>query len=259
MKIRHGFLLAAFSMTAAMGQVQNQLRDENQTGLQQARRTEPPAAVSDEMRGDIYMARKMYREALESYRKAPQGSAVIANKTGIAYHQLLQLDQARKHYERAVKLNPKYAEALNNIGTVHYAKKSYRRAIGFYKRALAITPLSASIHSNLGTAHFARKKYDDAAVCYQKALELDPDVFEHKSSAGVLLQERSVEERARFYFYLAKSYAQAGRTDRALQYMRKALEEGFKERKRFAEDPEFASMQQMPEFQELLAYQPRVL
>jgi pentatricopeptide repeat protein len=259
MKIRHGFLLAALSIAAALGQVQNQLRDENQTGLQQARRTDPPAAVSDETRGDIYMARKMYREALDSYKKAPQGSAVIANKTGIAYHQLLLLDQAKKQYERAIKLNPKYAEALNNIGTVHYAKKSYRRSISFYKKALVITPNSASIHSNLGTAYFARKKYQDAAVSYQRALELDPDVFEHKSSAGVLLQERSIEERAKFYFYLARTYAKAGRVDRALQYMRKALEEGFKERKRFAEDPEFASLQQLPEFQELLAYQPRVL
>jgi tetratricopeptide (TPR) repeat protein len=115
------------------------------------------------------------------------------------------------------------------------------------------------VHSNLGTAYFARKKYEDAAVCYQKALELDPDVFEHRSSAGVLLQERSVDERAKFYFYLAKSYAKAGQTDRVLQYMRKAIEEGFKERKRFAEDPEFASLQQMPAFQELLVYQPRVL
>jgi len=46
-----------------------------------------------------------------------------------------------------------------------------------------------------------------------------------------LLQEHSVEERAKFHFYLAKTYAKAGNTDRALAYMRKCLEEGFKEKK----------------------------
>ena len=88
---------------------------------------------------------------------------------------------------------------------------------------------------------------------------MDPEVFEHRSSYGVLLQERSVEERAKFHFYLAKTYAQAGMNERALLYIRKALEEGFKERDRLKEDPEFAALQELPEFQELLSLQPRVL
>ncbi len=66
-------------------------------------------------------------------------------------------------------------------------------------------------------------------------------------------------ERAKFHYYLAKTYAKAGANDRALQYIRKALEEGFKERKKFVEDPEFAALQQLPEFKELLASNPRVL
>ena len=218
-----------------------------------------PSALAPEMRGDIFMARKMYREAVDMYRTAPQDSAVILNKLGIAHHQMADLDQARRYYERAIKANSKYAEAINNLGTVHYARKSYRRAISCYRRALVQTPNSASIYSNLGTAHFARKKYKDATIAYEKALELDPEVFEHRSSHGVLLQERSVEERAKFHFYLSKTYAKAGQVERALLYIRKAIEEGFKEREKFKEDPEFAGLQGLPEFQELMALQPRVL
>src|SRR5690606_18379103 len=134
-----------------------------------------------------------------------------------------------------------------------------RRAIRQYKKALKLAPESASIYSNLGTALFARKKYKDAFAAYQQALALDPEVFEHRGSYGVLLQERSVQERARFHFYLAKTYAAAGVFDRALLYIRKALEEGFRERQRLVEDPEFAAMQEMPEFQELLQLEPTVL
>lgn len=227
--------------------------------LNRAESATPPVALTPEMRGDIFMARKMYREAIDMYRSGNSESAVILNKLGIAYHQMTDLEQARRYYERAVKVNPKYAEAINNLGTVHYARRSYRRAIGYYKRALVQTPNSASIYSNLGTAYFARKNYKDAMIAYEKALQLDPEVFEHRSTHGVLLQERSVQERAKFHFYLAKTYAKAGQTERALLYIRKAIEEGFKERDKFTEDPEFASMQELPEFQQLMALQPRVL
>jgi tetratricopeptide (TPR) repeat protein len=212
-----------------------------------------------EMRGDILMARKMYREAAETYMEGPPNSPVLANKLGIAYHQMLSLDLAKKQYERAIKLKPDYSEAINNLGTVYYAKKQYRRSVSLYRRALKLTPNAASIYSNLGTAQFSRKKYKEAFDAYQTALSLDPEVFEHRNTQGVLLQERTVEERAKFHYYLAKTYAKAGNTERALLYMRKALEEGFKERDKFREDPEFTKFQELPEFKELLALEPRVL
>ena len=221
--------------------------------------SEQSRALTPEMRGDIFMARKMYREAVEAYALGPKDSPVLINKIGIAHHQMLELGTAKKYYERAIKLDKKYSEAINNLGTVHYANRSYRRAVGQYKKALQLAPNSASIHSNLGTAHFARKKYKDAAEEYEKALALDPEVFEHRNSHGVLLQERTVQERAKFHYYLSKTYAKSGAIERALLYMRKALEEGFNEKDKFRKEPEFAKMQELPEFQQLLAMEPRVL
>ena len=220
---------------------------------------ETPKPVTVETRGDIFMARKMYREAMETYKSGSADSAVLSNKTGIAYHQMLDLDNARKYYDRAVKLNPEYAEAINNTGTIYYARKSYRRAISQYKKALRLTPESASILSNLGTAYFARKNYDLAFDTYQKALAIDPEVFEHRSSMGILLQERTVTERAKFHYYLAKTYAKAGDTEHALLYIRKALEEGFKEREKFRQDPEFAALKDHPEYKQLMTAEFKVL
>jgi cytochrome c-type biogenesis protein CcmH/NrfG len=217
----------------------------------------PP--LKPEERGDVYMARKMYREAIETYQQAPQDSAVVLNKMGIAYHQMLDLDAAMKRYRRAIKLDASYPEAVNNLGTIYYAQKRYSRATTCYKRALKLAPGSASIYSNLGTAYFAVKRYKEAWVAYNTAIQLDPEVFEHHSTYGVLLQERTVDERARFHYYLAKIYAKKGQNDRALQYIRKALEEGFTDRKKFLQDPEFAAMRDLPEFKELLKLEPKVL
>jgi tetratricopeptide (TPR) repeat protein len=219
----------------------------------------PKTPLPFETRGDIFMARKMYREAIDVFREDKSKNAVIANKIGIAYHQMQQLDSARKSYEQAIRLKPDYAEAINNLGTVYYARKSFGRAIRYYQRALKYAPNSASIYSNLGTAYFARKKYKEAMETYQTALKLDPNVFENHGSYGVLLEERSVEERAKFHFHMAKLYAQAGRNELALQYLRKALEEGFKEKKKIEEDPDFQAIRDLPEFKELLALEPRVL
>ena len=218
-----------------------------------------PVQLPPEQRGDLLMARKMYREAVEAYREGSKKSPVLANKIGIAYHQMMQLDNAKKSYQLAIKLNPKYSEALNNLGTMYYARKNYGKAITYYRKSLKLTPKSASIYSNLGTAYFARKKYQEATEAYQTALQLDPEVFEHRGTYGVLLQEKTVEERAKFHYYLAKTYAKAGQNERALQYLRMAIEEGFREKKKIQEDPEFSAMRETKEFQDLMALEPRVL
>jgi tetratricopeptide (TPR) repeat protein len=219
----------------------------------------PKPPLSVETRGDIFMARKMYREAIDVFREDKSKDPVVLNKIGIAYHQMQQLDNARKSYEQAVRLKPGYAEAINNLGTVYYAKKSFGKAVRYYQRALKYAPKSASIYSNLGTAYFARKKYKEAMETYQIALKLDPNVFETHGSYGVLLEERNVEERAKFHFHMAKLYAQSGRNDLSLQYLRKALEEGFKDKKKIEEDPDFQTLRDLPEYKELLALEPRVL
>ena len=216
-------------------------------------------ALTTEMRGDIMMARKMFREAIDFYKPGAETSAILANKTGIAYHQLQDLDNAEKYYRRAIKLNSKYPEAINNLGTVYYAKKSYRRAVNQYRNALRITPNSASVLSNLGTAYFARKQYDEAMKTYAQAVAIDPEIFDTHSSQGVMVQERTIEERAGYFYILAKTCAKAGMTDRTLQYMRKALENGFKDKDKFKAEPEFASLQDNMEFQEILAAEYKVL
>jgi tetratricopeptide (TPR) repeat protein len=229
------------------------------TGLTSPAPKKSAVVLTPEMRGDIFMAEKRFQEAAEMYRENSKGSAVMLNKTGIAYHQMLQLNLAERYYRQALRTDPKYSEAVNNLGTIYYAKKSYRRAINEYKKALRMSPEAASVWSNLAMAYFSRNDEVHAQEAFRTALRLDPEVFETRSTQGVLLQERSVAERGKFHYYLAHTYAQAGRIDLALQNIRKALEEGYKERKKIQEDPAFASLRELPEFKELMASEPRVL
>src|SRR6185295_6999514 len=92
-------------------------------------------ALSDELRGDIMMARKMYLDAIDFYKVQANTNAVLANKAGIAYHQMGDLNNAKKYYEKAIKLDKNYPEPVNNLGTIHYARKSYGNAIKQYEKA----------------------------------------------------------------------------------------------------------------------------
>ena len=207
-----------------------------------------------ERRADIYMARKMYREASDAYKEAIRqkpDSAKLVNKLGITYHQLLLLNNARKEYERAWKLDRSYSQALNNLGTVHHAQGRYKQSIRTYKKALQVAPYSASIYSNLGTSYFARGKYKDASRAYLRALELDPNVFETRGSFGTLLQERSVGNRGKYYYFMAKAYAGVEMWDRAVLHLRKSLEEGYGGPKRIAADSAFEAMHELPDFRRI--------
>jgi tetratricopeptide (TPR) repeat protein len=230
--------------------------------VQRAQSTSPaptPPKLTLEQRGDLYMARKMFREAIDTYRAGPQNSAVLWNKIGIAYHQLGELEAAKKSYQRAIKLDKKYADAINNEGTVFYAQKKFRTAIARYTKAITITPNSASFWSNLGTAWYARGKFEEMTRAYARALQLDPDVFETHGSVGTRMLDRSVEDRARYHYELARMYAGAGKNELALQYLRKALEEGFKEKDKVQQAKEFAALRETREFQDLMTLEPRVL
>ncbi len=216
--------------------------------------------LTEEQLADLYMARKDYREAAQVYKRLtdqnPQ-NPVYLNKLGIALHQQAALGQALKYYERASKADPSYADAQNNIGTIWYQRKKYGKAIKAYHKAISIRADVAVLHSNLAYAYFADKKYENAIASFRQALALDPQLFEHNGSrTGSLLQDRSVEDRGRFYFLLAKSFAEAGNLERCLIYLRKAKDEGYKELSAVRTDPSFAAVVKDPAIQEVLAPKP---
>jgi tetratricopeptide (TPR) repeat protein len=260
MAVPAAVLLASFSLTSA-----GQLTDDTPSSASfsaavqtQAQGAPKPGAqsVSLEEMADIQMARKEYHEAAISYKKlvdANPRNAVFWNKLGIALHQQEDLGNALRSYQRAVKVDPKYADAQNNIGTVWYQRRKFGKAIRSYQKALKLRTDMAVLYSNLGYAYFGDKKYEESIAAFRQALALDPKCFDHNSSrSGSVLQDRSVSDRGRFYFLLAKSFAQAGNVERSLVYLRKAKEEGYGAMNDVKTDPAFSAMVKLPETQEIL-------
>jgi len=233
---------------------------QTQSQVSNAQANSAERQISGEELGDLYMARKQYREATEQYRSLSEQNprnAVYLNKLGIALHQQTALSAALKFYERAVKVNPKYADAENNIGTIWYQRKKYSKAVRAYQKAIKMRDDMPVLYSNLGYAYFSQGKYDESITAFRTALAKDPQFFERGSSrTGSILQDRSVPDRGRFYFLLAKSFAEAGNLDRAIFYLRKSKEEGYAQLNEVKKDPAFAALLQDPAVIDLLAPKP---
>lgn len=209
------------------------------------------ATMPPEQLGDLLMNQHNYVEATYVYSRAPM-NAVLWNKIGLAWHHLMAIGEARSNYERALQLDPNYADALNNLGATYFAERRYKAAIHYYQRALALSPNSAVYLVNLGTAYFAQGKKDSGADAYRRAFALDPGVFGLSNQQIVQGPTRN-QDRAAIDFCIAELLAASDRPDSAIPYLRKALNEGFSDRNRVVEGKEFSALHGTPEFAELLA------
>ena len=259
-------LLVSLTFSVALAQTptkpRQSLADEMQTPAQVSTANASPQErpLSDEETADLYMARKQYHEASQTYLRLTQQNprnAVYLNKLGIALHQQAVLGEALKYYQRAVKADPKYADAENNIGTIWYQRKRYGKAIRAYLKAIKMRDDLPVLYSNLGYAYFGDRKYPESIAAFRNALAKDPQFFERGGSrTGSVLQDRSVTDRGRFYYLLAKSFAETGNYERCIVYLRKAKEEGYAAIKDVKKDPAFAAVLADPSVQELLNPKP---
>ena len=199
-----------------------------------------------ERRGDSFFARKMYEDAIIEYQKSiaiDRYNASTANRLGLVYHQAQKINDAERYYREALKQNPLYFEALNNIGTLEYARKQYSRAMDQYSKALKVRPQSATVLLNIGACLFAMERYDDGFQFYDRALAIDPKAFDRSAVSGFgTLIQTSQRNEAAMNFNLAKVFAKNGDKDRAISYLYKAAEEGFKEIEKIKNEPAFAGL-----------------
>jgi tetratricopeptide (TPR) repeat protein len=225
----------------------------------QSQTAAPPALGPSELleqRARIQMAEKRYDAAVQTYQdlsKAEPKNALFPNMIGIAYLDLGNYVQAKKYFVRATKVDKKYSSAINNLGMVYYHQKDFKRAIREYQRAAAIEPGLAGTHANLGFAYYNTNKYPEAAAEFQKALELDPNIFERNDRVGTMVQDRSVSNHGLFFFTMAKVYALKGDAAHCAEYLRKSLDEGYKDLGKAATDPAFKDVINDPNVQAVLA------
>jgi tetratricopeptide (TPR) repeat protein len=219
------------------------------------------ARLSNEDRADIFMARKSYHDALDYYQRALKDKTNqnprIWNKIGIARQNLQELSEARRAYKEAIRLRKDFSEPYNNIGTTYYLNDQAKKSLKWYRQAIERDPSNPAYHYNLGTALYATKRFKEAIESYQRVLDLDSNFFTSRSNVGTTLQARPAD--AKYFFYIAKVFAHNNRFEEAVRYLRRALEDGFKDFEMIDQDPDFKIMAEFPPYVELRATPPKSL
>lgn len=186
-------------------------------------------ATKYEIRGDSYMARRLYDDAIIEYKRSlsfDRYNAGVANRLGIAYHHLRKFREAEQQYREALRYRPNYLDAMINLGVIDYVREDYEGALSRYNRALKLHPDSVTLLGNLGACLFSMERWEEGVLVYQRALSLDPGLFERRSGAGPQIQ-MSVEASSMMNLQFARIFAERGEKDIAISYLLKAVENGF--------------------------------
>jgi Flp pilus assembly protein TadD len=156
-----------------------------------------------------------------------------------------RVDEATAEFEKAVELNPRLADAHNDLAIALASRGEFDQAFLHFAQALEINPDFPEAHCNLGSMLYAQGRVQEAQAQWREALRLKPNyalamiqtaqalaaspkASDRNGSEAVKLAERAVQlSGARNPAYLdtlAAAYAEAGRFPEAIETGRRALE-----------------------------------
>ena len=97
------------------------------------------------------------------------------------------MDEAIAHFQKALQINPDYAEAHFDLGNALLQKGSVDEAIAHFQRALQINPDYAEAHVNLGFTLLQWAMWTKRSAHFQKALQIKPNYAEAHVNLGIAL------------------------------------------------------------------------
>ncbi len=123
----------------------------------------------------------------------------------VALRHLGRNDEAIASCAKAIALAPKAAYAHNEMGVILASLERHEEALGHYERALACDPRHLHATHNRGVALRMLGRADEALAAYAQALALKPDFAEAVASLAILQQllKRPVEAAASYERLLA--------------------------------------------------------
>jgi tetratricopeptide (TPR) repeat protein len=99
--------------------------------------------------------------------------AVNKDRGSAAQEQLRE--SARKAYQQALTLDPRYIPAHHALAQLYTAMDDHEHAVAIYQQALKIQPREPQLHFQLGMCYGRLKDWPAAVTSLQKAVDLDPE------------------------------------------------------------------------------------
>jgi tetratricopeptide (TPR) repeat protein len=155
------------------------------------------AAVQAEETGEKQRAINLYEEIIQ----LDPGYAAACINLGTLFFHLRQYDRAEELYRRATEVDPSYVLAYFDLGNVLDELERLDESIAAYRKAIAFSPRYADAHYNLALAYERKGQHRPALRHWQAYIKIDnrgPWADHARGQIGKLLsrEKLSIASRA---------------------------------------------------------------
>jgi Tfp pilus assembly protein PilF len=144
-------------------------------------------------------------------------------------------DQARKAYQQALRLDPKYVPAYQGLAKLYLAMQDTEHAVATLQTALKQHPKDAAVYFDLGMIYCNRKEWAPALENLGKAAQLEPENRLYVNTLGhaqaragkpdeALKTYLRVNPEAKAYLNLARMMQHLNQPEASRQYLQVALQ-----------------------------------
>jgi Flp pilus assembly protein TadD len=137
---------------------------------------------------DILYQENRIAEAMNLFREELRIEPAEAHyNLGFALLRKGRTSEAIDQYEKALLVNPDYAEVRNNLASALVMSGRFSEAIDQCNEALRIDPGSSEAHDNLGNALAQTGRASEAIDHYKQTLRMNPNSSDAHSNLGAAL------------------------------------------------------------------------
>lgn len=167
--------------------------------------------------------------------KDPEGY----HQYGTALMQLRRFDEANTAFEKALELGGNDAGTYLGLGQIRLQQKRFDEAVNYLTKAIENGARFGGAYIQLATAQMGINRFDEAVKTYENSIQ------------------RGVFPKATGYYNIACVYSLGKQTDKAFEWLNKAIDEGFTNRNTFETDEDLAPIRSDSRFQQVLARLPK--
>uniref|UniRef100_A0A8C0T1M3 Transmembrane O-mannosyltransferase targeting cadherins 1 n=1 Tax=Canis lupus familiaris TaxID=9615 RepID=A0A8C0T1M3_CANLF len=136
------------------------------------------------------------REAISHYRTAlrlyPRHASALNNLGTLTR----DAAEAKMYYQRALQLNPQHNRALFNLGNLLKSQEKKEEAITLLKDSIQYGPEFADAYSSLASLLAEQERFKEAEEIYQAGIKNCPDSSDLHNNYGVFLVDTGSPEKA---------------------------------------------------------------
>ncbi len=136
--------------------------------------------------------RSLQDSVLAEYRQSQQINADRPEahlNLGVLHHQLGELEEAERAYQRALSMVPSSVPVRINLADLYREQNRDEEGEKLLRQALVISPDDGDVYHSLGLLLVRQKRYQEAIEALRRAAQLRPDRWRYSYILAVALQE----------------------------------------------------------------------